>query len=246
MKRFINRHSVLIFLLSLPALLATGWVLSAFLPDQLYYSPFTFSLSVIPMNLPFLIFAAVHVLVIGIFSVFLQRQKTSIKAIVWCVLLVAIAVADLIAVMASLQLPRKFYPGHAYCEDVLIAKVERCEGTDKGFMQGRLSAVARFGQGNAEVVKKITALPDYALLQTDCKDLPGGFGESCYTGSYQRHTGDTNYMNVYVHKDKILVLETENIAINAVPGDEPVFLPGQEPQLEDFLRLSRFSGDMTK
>ncbi len=95
-------------------------------------------------------------------------------------------------------------------------------------------------------IKKIETLPEYSMFQTDCKDLPGSFGETCYSGRYQRKTGDTNFLNIYLHKDKALVLETENIVANNTEGDGPVFPPGKAPNLDDFVRLERFKKDMTE
>jgi hypothetical protein len=53
-------------------------------------------------------------------------------------------------------------------------------------------------------------------------------------------------MNIYLHKDKILILETENIVVNGAVGDEPAFLPEDKPKLEDFVRIERFKKDMTE
>lgn len=138
---------------------------------------------------------------------------------------------------------RHFSVGDGYCNDVMIEKLERCEGIGKGMLQDRVGAIARFGTAVKEIEKVIAAYPDFSITETDCKNLPGQFGEKCYEGSFLRPTSDINFIGIYVADEKILVIETENIVLTS-SQEGPVFLPEDRLVLGNFVDVKRFSKDM--
>lgn len=245
--QYIDGASLIMFVLGVPFLMFFGYILQDMQPVSLYYSALSSQMGGLPLCIPFLLLVAAFWFFLRFANKFLSGRGKLVKIGGRIALAGGILLADILAFGMGLSMPRRFDVGHGYCDmKPLSEKTLRCEGEDWGFMQGRLSGVARMGIAADDIIKKIDTFPDYSLFQTDCASLPGGFGETCYTGRYQRQTGDTNFMNIYLSNDKILVLETENIAVNGSEGDGPVFAPGDEPDLNDFVNLERFRKDMTE
>lgn len=245
--QYVDPASVIMFVLGVPFLVLFGTVLQDVQPVPLYYSVLSAHVAGLPLCIPFIILVAAFWIFLRVGNRFLNKRGKIIRVSGRVALVAGIVLADILSFAIGLSLPRRFNVGHDYCEMIpLSTGPVRCEGLDKGFMQGRLSAVARLGVAAEDIVRKVETYPDYSLFQAECAELAGGFGDTCYTGSYQRKTGDTNFMNVYLHKDKVLVLETENIVVNGTKTDGPVFMPGQEPKLGDFVDLERFRKDMTE
>ncbi len=245
--KYVDGASLIMFVLGIPFLLFFGQVLQNFQPVPLYYSVLSGTVANIPLCIPFLLLVAVFWFFLRLANRILSERGKALRIGGRLLLVGGILVLDVLSFAMGISLPRRFDVGHSYCEmSPFSADATRCEGEDWGFMQGRLSAVARMGVAADDIFKKIETYPDYTLFQTECSGLAGGFGEKCYSGRYQRKTGDTNFINVYLFKDKILVLETENIVVNDSKGDGPAFAPGDEPKLNDFVDLERFKKDMTE
>ena len=244
--QYVDPASVIMFLLGVPFLVIFGNILQNLQPTQIFYSVFSGRFLGLPLSIPFLF------LVTG-FWFFLRKAnkwqnnlgKIS-KFIGRAILVVGILIATLLSYAVGFASPYRYDVGDIPCDILGLGEVKRCEGMEIGMLGDSLWAVSRFGDASAYVIKKIETLPDYELFQTDCKDLPGDFGETCYAGWYQRKTHDLIYLNIYLHKDKILLLETKNILINKASLGEPAYAPGQEPKLEDFVDLERFRKDMTE
>ncbi len=245
--QYIDPASLIMFVLGVPFLILLGTVLQDIQPVTLYYSALSAHVAGLPLSIPFILLVISFWFFLRAANRLLSKRSKGVRIGGRAVMVGGILLADFLSLVMGLSLPRRFNVGHDYCEMIpLSTGPVRCEGLDKGFMQGRLSAVARLGVAAEDIVRKVETYPDYSLFQVECAELAGGFGDTCYTGSYQRKTGDTNYMNVYLHKDKVLVLETENIVVNGTKADGPVFMPGQEPKLGDFVDLERFRKDMTE
>jgi hypothetical protein len=243
--QYVDPASVIMFVLAVPFLFFFGHILQDLQPASLYYSSLSAQVAGIPLCVPFILLIAACWSALRLSNKFLEKRSRVVKGFGRAALVAGILGADLLSMMAGMVLPRRLEVGDAYCDLRELGTVERCEGRDVSFLQDRLSGVIRFGTAAPDIIKKIETYPDYNLFQTDCTQL-GDFGDTCYAGRYERATADVNYMNIYLHKDKILILETENIVVNGAVGDEPAFLPEDKPKLEDFVRIERFKKDMTE
>jgi hypothetical protein len=245
--RYVDPASIIMFVLGIPFLILFGYILQNMQPLSLYYSLLSGVVAGLPLCIPFLILVVAFWVFLRIANKFLAQRQRPLRIGGRVALVIGVLLADVLSLAMGFSIPRRFDVGHAYCDmSPLAVETLRCEGEDWGFLQDRISAVARLGVAAEDIAEKIETYPDFSLFQTACADLPGGFGDTCYTGRFERKTGDTNFMNVYLAKDKVLVLETENIVINGSKENAPIFIPGDELKLEKFVDLERFRKDMTE
>lgn len=244
------------FIIGVPAVFLAALIIAYTLPDGVYYSVLRY--------LPFILLVGIYGFGLKYCVRFINaRSHKAVRVISRIVLgLLVVGVALPLAGGAMFG-PRKFNTSDGYCEDKLIAKLERCEGTDRGILQGRISAVARFGEAVPNLNEVIQTYPDFSLFQINCPELSGGFGERCYTGQFLRETGDTNFLGVYITKTKVLVVETENIPL-AAQDEMPhvytksneanapeiidmsgVYAAGRRDALTNFVDLTRFADEMS-
>ena len=244
-EKHVDAASLILFSIGLPFVIAFGYLVQEWVPS-VYYSNLSGRFLGIPFSVPFLILVVIFWYGLRWINRVLDARGKKVKGFGRAILIIGIFGFDVLFCGMALVVPKRLHKDDYACATDLIVDLQRCEGRNASLLQDRASGVARFGIADADIIKKIETFPDYSLFQTDCQGLPGKFGETCYTGRYVSKTADTNFMNIYLHKDKILVLETENIVINDTEGDRPVFPPGQEPKLEDFVNLERFRKDMTE
>ena len=143
--------------------------------------------------------------------------------------------------------------GHPHCDSSYLERVERCEGRNFSIMQGRLHAIAIYGQSVKDVESKILGDSKYSMQQIGCSDLVGGFGQRCYSGVYQAKTGDTYYLNIYLQESKALILEAVNVPIlvsksmqenqfKLHANDQETYHDGHKTaELVTFLDINRFA-----
>lgn len=225
---------VLIFLLTLPGMFLLARMLAFLLPDALYYPISFYSgfLEFTPLLLlvPICGWAIAHHL-----SDWIGTRKKYLRVALRCVLVAAVVGITFVGGGVVLWMPGRFDVGHPYCHSDLLQQVERCEGIDRGFLQGRISAVAMLGTPVSDLEKVIETYPDYQFYETSCADLVGGFGTRCYAGQYLRSTGDTNFANIYNGTGKTLIVISENIPLGKT--DDHL------EYLKDFVNLDRFKSD---
>ncbi len=133
-----------------------------------------------------------------------------------------------------------FNVGHPHCTNIgqnILKKIERCEGKNYSFLQARSDLVAVSGP-KAINFENSSYFSEYNLKEVPCSSLLGQFGNICYAGELLRSTGDTNYMNIYIHGESALVLEGTNV---------PIFTNNSYSSIKsNFLDIHRFDQEMGK
>jgi hypothetical protein len=239
-RKFFTLPLVVFLVLCLPGIFLASLGLKSFLPLDVFYSlsgTFIFCL------MAFIFFAIAALILFGFLKLIGKFTKPwRVAAFIFLVLIVVSA--NFMVLMTFIFTPfHRFSVGEGYCDDPLIAEVQRCEGLDRGILQDRVSAIARYGTAVKDIENVITTYPNFSLKETDCKTLSGQFGQKCFEGSFLRETSDTNFLGVYIAGEKVLVIETENIPLTSTQSG-PVFLPEHRPVLSDFVDVTRFADDM--
>lgn len=230
---------VALCLVALPLLALVAHTASLFLPYSFYYA-ISRNAGYAPLTLLLPLAAGAGCVTLLAVHALLKRLGFWWRVPAYAALLLGIAAATLsLAAAAVIVMPARYNLGHPYCRSDLLIEIERCEGTDRGALQDRRSAVAIFGPPIIEIGDALSVYPDYNLYEVACADLIGGFGDRCFTGSAERPTGDTDFMAVYTTSGAALVLQTENIA--PVKGDKAGFVP--QDNLKEFVDLNRFSDE---
>lgn len=211
-----------------------------FLPDVLFYNPLTFYAGPYLFTPTFPVLLAFSLPLLTVYSYGVRKLYPVLRYLLGAILLYivfAVSCMGLVAIMMGV--PSRFNLGHPYCKSPFIETVTRCEGQNFGFMQARLSGVVMYGGLKKERFTQELTGSEYQLKEVPCDKLVGGLGQECYTGSFFRHqTGDTNFLNLYINGENILVVLTENVPI----GDDSV----SPRKLQEFFDIERFREDMSQ
>ena len=239
---------IVLFLLLQPFLLYLISETLNYVPDSIYYSTARFDrfdgLDLFSCTIYAILALAVWPFLMR-YHYIIRSMNLPKKIIVSVITIIITAIISLYGII-DLIFPSdsgvRFLVGHPYCEDSLIQTIERCEGRNFGFLQARLSAVARYGVPVPNIEKSIDSANKLEsrienpliLKPTPCASLAGGFGEKCFAGKIFRGTGDLEYRNVYLFNGKILVLQGSNVNLTA---DQTKV---DEANLDKFLDIERF------
>ncbi len=243
-RKHITLPFVLFLTLSLPAIVSISWLIETMFSMEAYYSQLLLAFRWNPIGITFIpVFFMCGVILCGMTRFIRLRERKFLRIFLYillaCVIISVSALSAMVAVFSS----RHFSIGDSYCNSTIISELERCEGFDRGMLQDRISAIARFGTAVSNIEEMVMTYPKFSMKETDCKNLPGQFGQKCYEGEFLRPTNDTNFLGVYISGEKVLVIETENIVLTS-SQKESIFLPESRPVLSDFVDVNRFADDM--
>lgn len=231
--------SIAVFIFLIPFWYMCSLLLVAFLPDVLFYNPLTFYVGFYLFTPIFPVLLAFSFPLSTVYSYGVRKLYPVLRYLLGGIVLCVIFAVSLMGLAAIVMgIPSRFNLGHPYCQSPFIETVTRCEGQDFGFMQARSSGVAMYGDLKRAGLAQEISKSEYQLKEISCDKLVGGFGEKCYTGSFLRQTGDTNFLNIYIHGEKILVILTENAPILV----DEVSLE----KLQKFFKIERFKEEMSQ
>jgi hypothetical protein len=242
LKWFVPRgiNVVLFYILLIPFSVGLEAVIESFLPDSLFYSPLSFNIGFFGFTPMLFVGLLIPIPFLNLYRGLVKKLRPLWFYIVSLFSTIIVLCLSLVGLMLLFDNHTRFNVGHPYCQSAFISDVERCEGKDFGFFQSRLSAVAIYGH-RRDNIEQSSQFLEYDMKEISCSDLVGGFGEKCFTGSKERKTGDTNFLNVYIHGNDILVVLTENVLILKTKDQIHEW-----EMLEKYLDINRFRKVMTE
>jgi len=224
---------VVLFLFSLLLLLALHDFLIKKTPDALYY-PFAHNFGFFTVSVYFLPIVLFFWGACNGLNYYLRSMKSIVKNLLQVFVFIGvIGLSFFVMLQTMFSGGARFDVGHPFCVDELIEHVERCEGRNYGFMQGRFHGAVMLGKPVPGIEQKVFSVPKYSMQKVSCSNLAVGFGQKCYSGDYFANTGDHYYLNVYLNGKALLVVKT----VNAV-------LDGSSNEYETLFDLKRFESEM--